>query len=181
MENHRALMMLSDGENMNEVAAAAAAERRTARVVDADHDDLPEHEHQQRYLEDEERKVVRRGDLMVHLSSSDNHNNNNDNNDNPNHHTPPHLASRNERVASVATRLRDLVAERRRNTGKSLGDIFTHFDREGRGSFGLSELLDALESLCVPVNVPEAKELLRWMARDGFDNVSFGEFATFVE
>ncbi|CAM9167581.1 unnamed protein product, partial [Sphacelaria rigidula] len=80
----------------------------------------------------------------------------------------------------MGARLRQMILGRQASTGRSVRQIFGHFDRRGCGYVNAGEIQDALTDLRFDVSPSEAKEFLRMIALDGGDRVSYGEFAVFV-
>ena len=79
---------------------------------------------------------------------------------------------------SLAT-LREMVLARS-NTGKSLRDIYRHFDRKGKYYFDSKDLMQGLSDLRIETSERVADIMISSLAIDGHDKVSYGEFVTFV-
>ncbi|CAM9846804.1 unnamed protein product, partial [Discosporangium mesarthrocarpum] len=73
-----------------------------------------------------------------------------------------------------------MILERQASAGRSVRQIFTHFDRGGCGYINVAEMSEALTDLRLRLSAEETRSLLNLMAIDGGDRVSFGEFAVFV-
>eukprot|EP01041_Mallomonas_annulata_P003023 gene3023-5927_t len=84
---------------------------------------------------------------------------------------------------TVATRaltaIRDLVLARHRD-GKRMHELFVHFERHGSGLFDANDLRRAASDLCIQLTAEEAEEAVSYLAIDGVDKVSFGEFVVFI-
>ncbi|CAM9173992.1 unnamed protein product, partial [Chrysoparadoxa australica] len=83
-----------------------------------------------------------------------------------------------ERAVVAAKMLRRMVQERQASTGRSLRQIYRHFDRRECGYVNASDLRLALEDL--RIGLPSHDELLALIAIDGGDQACFGEFVTFI-
>jgi Ca2+-binding EF-hand superfamily protein len=79
---------------------------------------------------------------------------------------------------SLAT-LREMILARR-FTGKSMKDIFHHFDRKGKFYFDAKDLMVGMADLRIETSEKVADLMISLLAVDGHDKVSFGEFSVFV-
>ena len=68
----------------------------------------------------------------------------------------------------------------RKDTGKSLRDIYQHFDRKGKHYFDAKDLAEGLSDLRIETSERVADLMISSLAIDGYDKVSYGEFAVFV-
>jgi hypothetical protein len=86
------------------------------------------------------------------------------------------------RCGSTAEWLRSIVLQRRDETGRSLRQIFRHFDRQNEGRVSALDLQEALSDLGTDLSQAHALHLLRKEValQDEADSFSFGEFASFV-
>jgi Ca2+-binding EF-hand superfamily protein len=82
-------------------------------------------------------------------------------------------------TAPYLLRLRELVV-RRHQQGRSLREIFHHFDRAKSGYFGAAELRRGMNDLKLNVNADLVPAVLRSIAMDGADRASLGEFTAFM-
>jgi len=87
------------------------------------------------------------------------------------------------RVREVATKLRNMITERRQTAKKPLESIFNHFDRRNTGSFDALDLAGALGDLNLPCDASIAKALIKELAINSSrrDRVTFGELRVFVD
>jgi Ca2+-binding EF-hand superfamily protein len=79
---------------------------------------------------------------------------------------------------SLAT-LREMIVARH-FAGKSLHDIFRHFDRKGKFYFDAKDLMVAMADLRIETSEKVADLMISLLAIDGHDKVSLGEFSVFV-
>ena len=79
---------------------------------------------------------------------------------------------------SLAT-MREMVIARH-CTGKSLLDIYQHFDRKGKFYIDAKDLMQGLSDLRIETSEKVADLMISILAIDGYDKVSFGEFAVFI-
>ena len=75
--------------------------------------------------------------------------------------------------------MRELVIARH-CTGKSLHDIYQHFDRKGKLYIDAKDLMQGLSDLRIETSEKVADLMISILAIDGHDKVSYGEFAVFV-
>ena len=90
----------------------------------------------------------------------------------------------NEHLALLATQtlatVREMIISRHRGSGKSLEDIFLHFDRRNNGFFDAQDFIQATLDLRIETSERVAQLAIQQIAIDGGDNVSLGEFKVFV-
>jgi Ca2+-binding EF-hand superfamily protein len=79
----------------------------------------------------------------------------------------------------ILSTLRDIIITRYRR-GKSLQEIFLHFDRSSKGTFDVSDFTRAASDLRIETSDRVATIAVRKIALDGKTNVCFGEFKVFV-
>jgi Ca2+-binding EF-hand superfamily protein len=79
----------------------------------------------------------------------------------------------------ILSTLRDIIITRYRR-GKSLQEIFLHFDRSSKGSFDVGDFTRAASDLRIETSDRVATIAVRKIALDGKTNVCFGEFKVFV-
>jgi len=94
--------------------------------------------------------------------------------------TPSAYSGASETVRRAAEQLRNMVVERQMQTGRSLRQVFGHFDRRQCGYFDIDDLDEALQDLCILLQPDEVAQMLCVLALDRFERISFGEFAVFV-
>ena len=90
------------------------------------------------------------------------------------------------RIARLEDHLRQLVLRRRASTGRTLTQIFAHFDRRVRKCFDARDLLEGLVDLGVGATLGDARALVRRFCRDAPEDASqlavhLGDFAVFVD
>ena len=89
----------------------------------------------------------------------------------------------NEHLALLATQtlatVREMVISRY-HTGKSLEDIFLHFDRRNNGFFDHQDFKQATLDLRIETSERVAQLAIQQIALDGRNNVSLGEFKVFI-
>lgn len=79
----------------------------------------------------------------------------------------------------ILSTLRDIILVRYRR-GRSLHEIFQHFDRRGRGYFELRDFMRATADLRIEISERVAQLAIEIMALDSRSYVTFGEFKVFV-
>lgn len=79
----------------------------------------------------------------------------------------------------ILTTLRDIILARYRR-GRSLREIYQHFDRDGKGYFDAFDFIQATADLRIEVSEKVAIIAIQQLAIDGYSQVSFGEFKVFV-
>ena len=79
----------------------------------------------------------------------------------------------------ILVTVRDMVLERK-YSGKSLREIFRHFDRSGKSLFNAKDFITATADLNIEITEIVAVSAISQIALDGKDNVSYGEFAVFI-
>ncbi|CAM9340191.1 unnamed protein product, partial [Laminaria digitata] len=84
------------------------------------------------------------------------------------------------KVEQVAARLREMILDRQASAGRSVRQVFGHFDRRRCGYVNVSEMRDALADLRLNVSPDQAQEMHSLIALDGGDRLSYAEFAVFV-
>ena len=75
--------------------------------------------------------------------------------------------------------LREIITARYRR-GKSLQEIFQHFDRDDKSYFDAQDFIIATADLRIETSPRVANIAVNMIALDGYDKVSFGEFKVFV-
>ena len=88
-----------------------------------------------------------------------------------------------EHLALLATQTLSTVREmilKRHQSGKSLRDIFQHFDRREASYFDSRDLIQATADLLIETSERVSVLAISMMALDGIDKVSYGEFKVFV-
>ena len=75
--------------------------------------------------------------------------------------------------------LRDLIISRHRS-GKSLQEIFQHFDRDAKGYFDVHDFIRAASDLRIEISEHVAVPTMSRIAIDGIDKATLGEFVVFV-
>jgi len=89
----------------------------------------------------------------------------------------------NEHLALLATQtlatVREMVIGRYR-LGKSLMEIYQHFDRKGKSYFDAQDFMRATSDLRIETTERVASIAILQIALDGVDKVSFGEFKLFI-
>lgn len=79
----------------------------------------------------------------------------------------------------ILSTLRDIILARYRH-GRSLHEIFRHFDRDEKGFFDTRDFVRAVADLRIETSERVASIAISQLALDGEDQVSFGEFKVFV-
>lgn len=79
----------------------------------------------------------------------------------------------------ILTTLREIIMARYRR-GKSLQEIYQHFDRDDKYYFDSRDFVVATADLRIETSPRVASIAINMIALDGFDKVSFGEFKVFV-
>ena len=79
----------------------------------------------------------------------------------------------------ILTTLRDILMTRYRR-GKSLQEIFQHFDRDNKGFFDCKDFVIATADLRLETSTKVGGIAVTQIAIDGYDKVSYGEFKVFV-
>ncbi len=79
----------------------------------------------------------------------------------------------------ILTTLRDIILARYRR-GRSLREIYQHFDRDGKGYFDAVDFRQATADLRIETSEKVAMIAIRQIALDGITQVTFGEFKVFV-
>ena len=82
-------------------------------------------------------------------------------------------------VDQTLSTLREMIISRHR-TGKTLQEIFQHFDRDGKGYFDVTDFIRGASDLRIETTEKVARPSVGSMAIDGIDKVSLGEFVVFV-
>jgi Ca2+-binding EF-hand superfamily protein len=79
----------------------------------------------------------------------------------------------------ILTTLRDIILARYRR-GRSLREIYQHFDRDGKSYFDAVDFRQATADLRIETSEKVAIIAIRQIAIDGVTQVTFGEFKVFV-
>lgn len=82
-------------------------------------------------------------------------------------------------VDQTLSALREMIISRHR-TGKTLQEIFQHFDRGRKGYFDVTDFIRGASDLRIETTERVARPAVGAMAIDGIDKVSLGEFVVFV-
>ena len=82
-------------------------------------------------------------------------------------------------VEQTLSTLREMVISRHR-TGKTLQEIFQHFDRDGKGYFDIADFIRGASDLRIEITEKVARPAVSSIALDGVDKVSLGEFVVFA-
>jgi len=82
-------------------------------------------------------------------------------------------------ATQILSTLRDIVMTRYRR-GKSLMEIYQHFDRDEKHYFDAKDFVTATSDLRLETSQRVAAIAVNLIALDGFDKVSYGEFKVFV-
>ena len=82
-------------------------------------------------------------------------------------------------ATQILTTLREIIMTRYRR-GKSLLEIYGHFDRDGKQYFDANDFIIATADLKIETSNRVANIAINLIAIDGYDKVSFGEFKVFV-
>ena len=82
-------------------------------------------------------------------------------------------------ATQILTTLREIIMTRYRR-GKSLLEIYGHFDREDKQYFDSNDFIIATADLKIETSSRVANIAINLIAIDGYDKVSFGEFKVFV-
>jgi Ca2+-binding EF-hand superfamily protein len=82
-------------------------------------------------------------------------------------------------ATQILTTLREIIMTRYRR-GKSLLEIYGHFDRECKQYFDANDFIIATADLKIETSNRVANIAINLIAIDGYDKVSFGEFKVFV-
>lgn len=82
-------------------------------------------------------------------------------------------------ATQILATLRDIILARYRR-GRSLQEIFRHFDRDNKQFFDAEDFIQATADLRIETSEKVANFAIKQMAIDGGDKVSFGEFKVFV-
>ncbi len=82
-------------------------------------------------------------------------------------------------ATQILSTLREIIMGRYRR-GRSLQEIFEHFDRNEKQYFDSADFVTATADLRIETSPRVASIAVNMLALDGFDKVSFGEFKVFV-
>ena len=82
-------------------------------------------------------------------------------------------------ATQILSTLREIIMGRYRR-GRSLQEIFEHFDRNEKQYFDSADFVTATADLRIETSPRVANIAVNMLALDGFDKVSFGEFKVFV-
>ena len=97
----------------------------------------------------------------------------------PSHEFLVPLDKSSSHARQILVTVRDMVLERK-YSGKSLREIFRHFDRSGKSVFDAKDFITATADLNIEITEVVAISAISQIALDGKDNVSYGEFAVFI-
>ena len=89
----------------------------------------------------------------------------------------------NEHLAMLAQQTLSTVREmiiNRHQSGKSIQEIYQHFDRDSKGFFNTQDFIRATSDLRIETSERVAAPAIAQIAIDGVDTVSLGEFVVFV-